>query len=203
MTVPLQRGALTPRHRADDDGSNNYLDAGNFNAWGGAKNYLGFNKTFVGNFWLYPDANMPTVAAAAGEGAVATTRRPGAPHTGFSPYCYDSQGGATLPASARDSWTGETCLAASPGAIYDFGGCSPSSPANGYVPALANNTLLLDSGAYVLSCGGKQWSLAQAQAAGLDVGSTSGPAPPSAGALALATQFVHSQLMAGPPPAWD
>ena len=171
--------------------SGSAVDAGNFNAWGGAKDYLGFNKTFVGNFWLYPDADMPTAGA------------PALPRTGFSPYCYDSQGGATLPASARDSWTGETCLVSSPGAIYDFGGCSPSAPANGYVPVLANNTILIDAGSYVLSCGGKQWSLAQAQAAGLDVGSTSGPAPPSAGALALATQFVHSQLMAGPPPAWS
>lgn len=154
------------------------------------QNYLGFNKTFRGNLWVYPDANMPTATAGA----------PALPRTGFSPYCYDSQGGADLPASMRDSWTNETCVAASAGALYDFGGCSPSSPANGFVPVLANNTLLLDSGAYSLSCGGKQWGLAQAQAAGLDVGSTSGPSPPSAGVLALAQAFVSSVLMAGPPP---
>ena len=49
----------------------------------------GFNKRGHTNFYLYPDAQEPTVAG------------PARLKTGFSPYCYGSAGSATLPARLR------------------------------------------------------------------------------------------------------
>jgi hypothetical protein len=118
-----------------DDGSNNQSVAFNLLLWGGAKNYLGFDKHFNGNLYLYPDANMPTA------------REAGGPlRTGFSPYCYLGNGGAAFPANVRDTWVNETCFASAGGSLYSSD-CSPASPLDGNLPLIANNSLFLDTGA--------------------------------------------------------
>jgi hypothetical protein len=168
-----------------DDGSNSYDDSFNFLAWGGAKQYLGFDKKFVGNFYLYPDANMPTAAAGAPLQAA----------TGFSPFCYLANGVADFAAARQDSWVNETCIASSPGALYSTDSCDPSAPHAGRIPVLANNTLFLDTGAYELKCGDATWTLAEANALGVDVGTTVAQTPDSAAVLALAAAFVRAELM--------
>ena len=114
--------------------------------------------------------------------------------TGFSPYCYGGAGGSTFSPSRRDSWVNETCIAGSPGAVYHTD-CDASTPLDGLLPLLANNTLLLDAGDYTLQCGSAAWTLAEAQARGVDVGTVVGAAPDAAGVLALATAFVRSYLI--------
>ncbi len=112
------------------------------------------------------------------------------------PYCYGAAGSSALPADLRDAWKGNQCVIGSAGNIYSFDSCSTSTPDDGHVPFLSNNTLFADSGTYVLNCGGTQLSLAQAQAIGFDANSTFAPSPSSAGVLAMAQAFVAQHLMA-------
>lgn len=197
-----------------DDGSNAYLDTYNLLIWGGGactfaipdafpactllllphspsrlstlrsgKNYLGLNKTQFGNFYLFPEANEPTVAGAVGAG------------TGFSPYCYGSQGSSALPQALRDVWVGETCITGSgPATLYSLGGCNPSAPQDGHVPVLANNTLYTPDASYQLDCGGQVWDLPTAQAHGLDLGTTLLKTPDTPTILALVQAFIANTI---------
>ena len=165
-----------------DDGSNNYVDTYNLLIWGGGKQYLGFAKTFIGNLYLFPDANEPTDTANTG--------------TGFSPYCYGAQGTSALPAAMRDVWVGETCVvSSSASSIYSIGGCNSSAVADGHTPLLANNTLYTSDGTYLLDCGGQKWDLPTAQSKGLDTGSTIAVTPSTAEVLQMAQAFVLAHLM--------
>ena len=132
---------------------------------------------------MYPDAQEPTLSSSSGGGL----------KTGFSPYCYGSAGSATLDAARRDSSVNCTCVAGAPSALYSLD-CDPAHLDNGYVPTLANNTYLLDSGAYSFPCAGARWDLATAQANGVDLGTRSGPSPSTPDLLALAAAFIESQL---------
>ena len=133
--------------------------------------------------YIYPDAQEPTLSGG----------RPPVLKTGFSPYCYGSAGSAVLPAHLRDSSTNCTCVAAAPASLYNLD-CDPAHLENGYVPVLANNTYLLDSGQYVFPCSSARWDLATAQANGVDVGTTSSPSPNAEGLLAIITAFLETQL---------
>jgi hypothetical protein len=109
-----------------------------------------------------------------------------------SPYCYSSAGTSKLPAYLRDAWVNCTCIASTASAIYNID-CDPSTPQDGVVPVLANNTFLIDSGEYQLQCG-STWDLAQAQANGLDVGSTVSVTPSTMQILSLVNTFTQEWL---------
>ena len=149
--------------------------------WGGAKNYLGFAKHYGGNMYLFPEANEPGL----GNG---------------NPYCYGGAGGSQLPARLRDVWVNETCYTASAGggSLYSID-CNPNSVDDGQAPLLAGNALFTADGGYTLKCGGSAWDLAQAQAHGLDVGSTVATVPDTPTVLAAAAAFVRDVLLAGYP----
>lgn len=67
--------------------------------------------------------------------------------------------------------------------------CLPASAGN--IPDLAGNTYLSLDGGYTLHCGSSDsWTLAEAQAVGVDVGSTAGLAPSVEALVALG----HAQL---------
>jgi len=165
---------------------NAYFDANNLLAYGGAKNYLGFDKKGHTNYYLYPDAQEPTASSPAA-GA-----RPGV-KTGFSPYCYGSAGSATLPARLRDASTNCTCVAGGPSVLYNLD-CDANHVDNGYVPLLANNSYFLDSGDYSFPCGSARWNLTTAQANGVDLGTVAAPSPGTQDLLALMAAFVEAQL---------
>ena len=114
--------------------------------------------------------------------------------TGFSPYCYLGNGNSALPPAMRDSWVNATCIASAGASLYSTG-CSAATPDDGNLPVLANNSLFLDAGEYVLNCGGQQWSLAQAQAKGVDVGTVVGVTPDTAGLLGMVADFMKRNLM--------
>lgn len=59
-------------------------------------------------------------------------------------------------------------------------GCHPSTPNDGNIPLLSSNTFATGDGQYALNCGGSTWTLAQAQAAGVDTGSVMAPVPTNA-----------------------
>ena len=145
------------------------------------------NKTFVGNLYLFPDANEPSDAA--------SPQRQQQVGTGFSPYCYGSQGSSALPASKRDAWVSETCLVAGAASSVYAIDCSPGSVGDGHAPVLANNSLFTRDGGYSLRCGGQDWDLPTAQSHGLDVGTTIGTTPGTAEVLQMAQEFVRAHLM--------
>ena len=151
--------------------------------WGGAKNYLGFDKHFHTNFYIYPDASEPTLSS---------TQSPNL-KTGFSPYCYGSAGSAVIDAPRRDSSINCTCIASSPSALYSLD-CDPNHIDNGYVPLLANNTFYIDSGSYSFPCSGQHWDLPTAQSHGVDIGTSFSSSPSTDELIALATAFVNTQL---------
>ena len=154
--------------------------------WGGAKNYLGFNKHGFGNFYLYPDASEPTL----GLGLPAPLK------TGFSPYCYLAAGVAVLGAVQRDSSVNCTCVAMAPKSLYSQGGCDPANTTNGQVPLLANNTYYIDAGDYAFPCNASSpWDLKTAQANGVDVGTEQLPSPDTEALLQLVVAFAEAQLM--------
>jgi len=135
------------------------------------------------NLYVYPDASEPTVGGG------------GRLRTGFSPYCYDSQGATAIDAARRDSSVNCTCVAMSAGAIYSLGSCDAAHIDNGLVPLLTNNTYYLDSGEYSFPCGSARWDLPTAQQHGVDVGTVQRPSPATGDLLALARAFVHAQMM--------
>ena len=163
------------------------------------KNYLGMNKTFVGNMYIFPDANEPSDATPLQQ----QQRTPPSPYvppgaaadTGFSPFCYGSQGSSALPASKRDAWVSETCLVAGTASSVYAIDCSPGSVGDGHAPVLANNSLFTRDGGYSLRCGGQDWDLQTAQSHGLDVGTTIGTTPGTAEVLQMAQEFVQAHLM--------
>jgi hypothetical protein len=84
-----------------------------------------------------------------------------------------------------DIWRNNTCIVQSSAKAFDFNACHPGTPTDGNIPLLSSNTYLSGEGSYSLKCGGSTWMLAQAQAAGVDVGSTIGPLPALADLVAL------------------
>lgn len=168
----------------EDDGSNAYYASNNLLLYSGAKNYLGFDKHFHTNFYIYPDASEPTLTG--------STSSPNL-KTGFSPYCYGSAGSAVIDAPRRDSSVNCTCVASTASALYNLD-CDPNHLDNGYVPVLTNNTYYTDSGEYSFPCNGQHWDLPTAQSHGVDVGTRLFPSPTTDALIALATAFVETQL---------
>jgi hypothetical protein len=178
-----------------DDGSNAYLVQGNFLLWGGSKQYLGFDKHMVGNAYVYADYAPVTLPA---------VRALGLPSGDITKYGVGSQGGlrngwgvcamaygtSDFVAPLIDVWRSNTCILQSSAKAFDFNGCHPSTPADGNIPLLSGNTYLTGDNSYSMKCGGSTWTLAQAQAAGVDVGSTVGPTP----ALADLVSLGHTML---------
>jgi hypothetical protein len=167
----------------EDDGSNSHYTSNNLLLYSGAKNYLGFDKHHHTNFYVYPDASEPTLSKT----KVPTLK------TGFSPYCYGSAGSAVINEERRDSCINCTCIASTPGAIYNLD-CDPNNINNGYVPVLINNTYYLDSGVYTFPCDGQHWDLSTAQSHGIDIGTVQLPSPSPTELLDLVTAFVNAQL---------
>jgi hypothetical protein len=165
-----------------DDGSNGYTDTFNFLPWSGTKNYLGFNKTSVGNYFLYSDYSPRALAAtAAGELTEGN---------GWN-ACAMSYGTNALPTDLADVWTGNTCICASSSRFFDFNGCNDKAPLDGNSPLFSKNVYASDDNNYQMKCGAQTWSLAQAQALGVDVGSVLVPVPSTAAIIAAARDLLQ------------
>jgi hypothetical protein len=164
-----------------DDGSFATVDTGNVLAFAGTKNFEGFNKVSTGNLIVRPDFMVPTsaaggVASAAGGGALAanpvTPSGVPLPVAYYFPACARSVGQHAWGVALADVYENNTCILAQPSPFL-FGECTPSAPGkDGLVPLTGNNTYRSPGGNLSISCGGKTLSLAEAQAAGYEVGST-------------------------------
>lgn len=167
-----------------DDGSNGFVDTFNFLPWSGTKNYLGFNKTSIGNIFLYSDYSPRQLAA------VAAGELPG-DGNGWN-ACAMSYGTNALPTNLTDVWANNTCICASSSRYFDFNNCNPAAPLDGHSPLFSNNVYASDDNKYLMKCGGTTWaSLAEAQAAGVDVGSVLVPVPSTADIIAAARDLLQ------------
>ena len=165
-----------------DDGSNAYTDTNNFLPWSGTKNYLGFNKTSTGNLFLYADYSPQRLALeAAGLGS----------GNGWN-ACAMSYGTDKLPTNLTDVWTGNTCICEKGASFFALNGCNAAAPLDGNAPLFSNNVYASDDNAYEMKCGADTWtSLAAAQAAGVDVGSTLVPVPSTPALMTAARALLQ------------
>ncbi len=157
--------------------------------WGGSKNYLGFAKETSSNLIVYADLAPATVGVRSG--AIPDSFLPASdPLRNGWDACAMSYGTTSLPADLADVWTNNTCITASGSRIFSFNGCHNATPNDGNIPLFSNNKYLNDDGTYVMSCGNARWSLADAQAAGVDIGSTLGPSPSTAQIMQMAKDLL-------------
>ena len=170
-----------------DDGSTAYVDAVNVIAWSGFKNYLGFNKRAEGNFFIHAELSgkgpcgsvAGTTCGSPGPSAAAALLRGRAGDAAGWPFCMMSFGQSAWPPAQRDAFANNTCVIGGNGPSHKFAACDASAPAaDGRVPLLANNSYWLAAGArYELACGAAAWTLPQAQALGVELGSAAAPEP--------------------------
>ena len=140
-----------------DDGSCYYYDTYNFFSYGGYKNYLGHTKVVKYNYYIYPDA-------------VHSLDRLSSFLT--FPFCANSNGASTtnLPSGWGEIWVNNTCIIGNPN-IYEFNSCTPTGNNTGLIPFTANNTFYAPNEDIYIKCGNVEWSLAQFQKEGYDIGS--------------------------------
>ena len=191
-----------------DDGSNSYLVEENLVLYSGFKTYLGFGKVARDNLYLYADitagpsgtgsaevdAALPLGALKGLRGPSGSTsaRRPtgyGSGNSGW-PYCACDNGVGSLSPSQMDSWNNNTCISSSQGGVYQFSACDPSSPLNGGIPTLGNNTIYVPGATFSYACGSATWNLTSAQAAGVDLGSSVHDLPPDSAVVQMAVAKV-------------
>ena len=141
-----------------DDGSCYYYDTYNFLVYGGYKNYLGHSKTVEYNYYIYPDAAHSLDSKF---------------KSFFSkPYCANSDGSSTgsRPSGWGEVWANNTCIIGNP-VIYEFDACNPKESLKGIVPLTANNTFYAPNHDIYIKCSDVDFSLAQYQKLGYDIGS--------------------------------
>lgn len=191
----IDQNLLIGNYRVDwsidsDDGSNSYLQTRNVIPWCGFKTYLGFFKKSIGNLYIYPEAGISTE----GEGRRSYGAAPPTPAVGGGswPNCLMAYGTSVLPSSLLDTWQNNTCITGTGSNIYALPGCNPKNVTDGNTPLLSGNTFMTADGQYSLKCGGQTWTtLAEAQAAGAEVGSTlTGSVPTTPEILAMAAALL-------------
>ncbi len=151
------------------------MDTDNFLPWSGTKNYLGYNKSSSGNWFVFSDYSP---AALSHRAANDTLRN------GWNACAMSYGTWAMGPLS--DRWFNNTCIAQDSKRFFSFNGCNSATPMDGGIPLFAANRYASQDGGYTMGCGKESWGLAQAQAAGVDVGSVLVPLPSAAELVAAA-----------------
>lgn len=146
-----------------DDGSNNYIDTFNFLPWTGTKDYMGYNKTMVGNYYLYP-----------ADGACALSIAWGSGDAGRAP----------------EVWANNTCLTLAGTGLFSFNRCNATDPLDAGIPFLSGNTYANPNASYTLPCGNQTWDLKEAQKHGVELGSVTTTLPTIADIVAAAHSLL-------------
>ena len=132
----------------NDDGSQLYWNAYNVAVYGGMKNYLGLNKKWVGNLILFPGR---------WSGDACLTAWGGEEHVYSENFCVTNNG---FPMALDSSVEGDTCT------------MNYSDPTSApWLPLLHGNTYSTPDGSFSTGCD-TQYTLAQLQAQGQELGST-------------------------------
>lgn len=180
-----------------DDGSNSYVDTFNFLPWSGTKNYLGFNKSSSGNWFIYSDYSPATASALS-----PNTAAPPPLANGWN-ACAMSYSGWAM-GNLSDIYSNNTCITMNPAAIFAFNDvrvfpapppsktqshlrsrslpsppsqCNAADPNDGHVPIFSKNKYANPVNTYEFRCGKATWNLSEAQAMSVDVGSVLIPLP--------------------------
>ena len=162
----------------DDDGSNGYIDENNFLPWSGTKNYLGYNKSSSGNWFIYSDVAPVTASG-----------RHSPLKNGWN-SCAMSYG--AWAGSLPDHWFNNTCITSSVGkAQYDGNSCNAAAPTDGAAPIFSNNSYANPASGFQFNCGKASWTLAEAQAQGVEVGSRVIPLPSTADIIAAGHSLLE------------
>lgn len=84
-----------------------------------------------------------------------------------------------------DVWSNNTCITQGVGkSQMDSNSCNPDDPTDGSVPLFSANKYANPESNYSFHCGKSMWSLAEAQAHGVNVGSVIIPLPSTADIIA-------------------
>lgn len=146
------------------------------------KNYLGNTKIATGNVYVYPDAPRippPPLAHKYYRSEEAYTAAALHVESFFTePYCANSDGQALGDSGWGDVWSNNTCVMYG-ASMYNFGTCDAANPQPGLlIPTISGNRFYSAANSYQFSCGGKTLTLSQAQAVGVDIGSSVSAALP-------------------------
>ena len=169
-----------------DDGSNGFIDTNNVLLWGGTKSLMGYNKHHVSNAMVYVDLSPALHSPAA--------RRVGwsAPES-KPPMCSGMIVATPSVPGMAEIWTNNSCIASSAAFFFRWPSCNSSNPLDGGIPyPLSSNRYYTPNATYELRCGDATWGLPEAQARGLDVGSSLHALPTTGELLALLGALLDS-----------
>ena len=175
-----------------DDGSNGYIDSFNFLPWSGTKDYLGFNKKSFNNYFLFSDYSPALVNGIITTPGVMRETAHGKPSLkhGWN-ACSMAYGSQALPFELRDVWANNTCICSTGSKFFSFNSCDAASPTDGGIPLFSSNTYASVDNTYSMTCGDKTWSLSEAQALGVDTGSSLVPVPTTAQIISAAHTLLQ------------
>ena len=141
-----------------DDGSCYYYDTYNFLIYGGSKSHFGRTKVVKYNLYIYPDAVHSLVEESIGKTIVI-------------PFCAFSHGASIDILGWGEMWSNNSCIIGNPN-VYDFVSCDPDKSLKGIVPFTSNNKFYTPNKDIYIKCKNKNFSLAEFQSMGYDIGST-------------------------------
>jgi hypothetical protein len=175
LPITMDRNMFTCNYRAyfpidNDDGSNGYIQTNNFLLWGGSKTLMGYNKHFINNTFVFTDFSPAALAA----GPRRVGNGYGTCATSIASYPWGEDGASGL----QEQWYGNTCISQSAANFFNWYECNATHPRDGTIPfPMRGNTYRSNGSQYRMNCRGTVWNLTQAQAMGVDEGSTTGELP--------------------------
>jgi len=87
--------------------------------------------------------------------------------------CHCSEANGALSAlGLQDQWWNNTCIASSGANFFKFNTCNDSAPLNGVIPFPIKTNRFFSNSSYALHCNASLWNISEAQARGIDLGST-------------------------------
>lgn len=154
-----------------DDGSNTYIQTNNFLLWGGSKTLMGYNKHFINNSFIYVDYTPVQHAE-----RVLGLGPPGKLGNGYS-VCATSIASYPFIAQGKEGfqeqWWNNTCIASSSDQFFNFYECNATAPLDGTIPfPMKGNQYYSSTGDYSMHCRSATWNFSQANALGIDLGSS-------------------------------
>lgn len=130
---------------------------------------MGYNKHFINNTFVFADYSPVGRAAA----KVLGQRPLGNGYSSCATSIASYPWGANGVSGHQDQWWNNTCIAASHSNFFTWYECNASAPTDGTIPfPMLNNVYYSSDGGYQMNCKSTIWNLTEAQAVGVDVGSS-------------------------------
>jgi hypothetical protein len=91
-------------------------------------------------------------------------------------HCSEANG-AFSSVGLQDQWWNNTCIASSGQNFFKFNSCNNTYPLDGIIPYPIKDNRFFANSSYTVYCNGDTWNFTEAQALGIDVGSSTAPLP--------------------------